>query len=98
MASCQDDGKTCNGDTFLRLIDTVTGTEVASNDDNCGFCSSITHEFSSITTCQSYSLHQGCYSDGSCSGEVQISRLSSDEYALLKITADKAAAPVLMKK
>lgn len=59
----------CSGDTYLRLYD--GDLELASNDDSCGgSCSAITKtlRFGDISTCRDLSLHQGCFSQFSCSG------------------------------
>lgn len=68
--TCHEDGKTCSGDTFLRLLG-PNGQELDSNDDRCGLCSSIRYEFGG-TGCATYSLVQGCHGDESCNGEVKI--------------------------
>jgi len=81
IETCNGDGKSCNGDTFLRLLD-ESGAEVAMNDDGCGFCSQITHEFTS--PCQSYALQQGCFEDGSCGGASVVTRLSETDAAIYK--------------
>jgi hypothetical protein len=65
----------------LRLLD-ESGAEVAMNDDGCGFCSQITHEFTS--PCQSYALQQGCFEDGSCGGASVVTRLSETDAAIYK--------------
>ena len=59
----------CGGDTYLRLFN-ATGSEVASNDDSCNYCSAIT--YAATGDCQTYKLKQGCYASGSCSGTVMI--------------------------
>jgi len=57
------------GDEYFRLFNSA-GEQVAYNDDYCGLCSQITY----VTTegCQTYSLHEGCYEEGSCSGQTEI--------------------------
>jgi hypothetical protein len=70
FATCHSDGKTCNGDTFLRLFD-EEGIQIDFNDDRCGYCSGITHTFTQH--CQTYTLHQGCYgAKESCKGMTTI--------------------------
>jgi hypothetical protein len=65
----------------LRLYDWA-GTEVASNDDTCGLCSSLRYEYydwwayyndkyyggGSGEGCHYFTLRQGCFGDGSCGG------------------------------
>lgn len=75
MATCGN----CNSDTYLRLFN-ATGEQVAQNDDNCGsLCSKITY-YTQESGCQTYSLHQGCYSSGACSGTVDVISSVVDSY------------------
>src|SRR5262249_32097544 len=53
------------GDTYLRLYN--NGVQVAANDDACGVLSQITYTASAGGT---YTIREGCYSSGSCSGTV----------------------------
>ena len=62
---CSATGASCSGDTYLRLYDD-SGAEIATNDDSCGLCSSLTKTFTA--PCQTYTLAQGCYGSGSCGG------------------------------
>ena len=66
---CSAYGGLCNTDTYIRLYD-AQGRQVASNDDYCEFCSQMTVAFTE--GCQSYSLHQGCYSSDSCGGRLAV--------------------------
>jgi hypothetical protein len=60
----------CETDTYLRLDD-EDGNELMANDDGfCGLCSTIEYTFTQ--SCQLYKLRQGCWSIGSCSGQVQV--------------------------
>lgn len=70
LETCNGDGKSCTGDTYLRLID-GSGYELAANDDRCGLCSAITFHFRG-NSCQEYTVDQGCYGDEACSGTVKI--------------------------
>lgn len=66
----------CNsftGDTYLRLFD-ASGVNIKSNDDGCGRASVIDYTFTAA--CQQYTLKQGCYSSGTCSGTVTITGTS----------------------
>ena len=66
----------CNGDTYLRLYDPSTGEQLVFNDDfNGGLCSQITYTFTA--SCRTYQLREGCYGDGSCSGQVYYSGSSA---------------------
>ena len=49
--TCDGDGKSCNGDTFMRLKN-AQGDTLDLNDDNCGFCSRVSFEFTA--QCQEY--------------------------------------------
>ena len=71
MQTCTDNGKQCNGDTFLRLKDEY-GIEVAMNDDGCGYCSYLEYTFPRDSGCKAYELHQGCYDTEECEGQVKI--------------------------
>ena len=62
----------CTGDTYLRLLDSL-GNLVALNDDSgdnaCGYlCSRLSYVVPIDAACFTFSLHQGCYADSSCSG------------------------------
>ena len=70
FSTCSSEGGSCSGDIYLRLYD-ASNVNIASNDDSCNYCSSITYTFTA--PCQNYQLYQGCYSTGSCSGQVAIS-------------------------
>jgi len=78
FATCNE-GKVCNGDTFLRLYD-AANHQIASNDDRCGFCSRIKHTFTG--PCQTYSLHQGCFRETNCGGQVKLKHYPSDHFIL----------------
>ena len=71
MRTCTENGKECNGDTFLRLKD-ENGIEVAINDDGCGYCSHLEYTFPRNSGCKAYELHQGCYDTEECEGQVKI--------------------------
>jgi len=76
FATCHDDGKTCSGDTYLRLFRTSNNQELAFNDDHCGYCSKIVHTFDE--PCQEYSIVQGCFEGTSCEGTVRITQLNAE--------------------
>jgi len=59
----------CSDDTYLRVVD-AAGTEIASNDDYCGFCSSLS--FVATQQCTTYTIKQGCYYTASCSGTTAV--------------------------
>jgi hypothetical protein len=69
IGSCNGEEGTCIGDQYLRLFDT-NGKEVSQNDDSCGLCSQIS--FTVTDQCQTFSVHEGCYNDESCSGVVMV--------------------------
>ncbi len=52
------------GDPYLRLYD-QSGTQIAVNDDYCGLGSQMT---ATITSCGTYTVREGCYTSGSCTG------------------------------
>ena len=73
FSQCSGDGGSCSGDTYLRLFN-AADSEVALDDDGCGAtggCSIITYTFTD--PCQVYTLKQGCFGTGSCSGTVFVS-------------------------
>ena len=74
LETCNGNGKSCDGDTYLRLFD-GSGYELAANDDRCGMCSAIAFHFRGHS-CQEYTVKQGCYGDVGCSGTVQITHES----------------------
>lgn len=61
---------TCSGDTYLRVLD-ANGNEVATNDNFCGSCSSVTFRPTS-TACAVYTIVEGCAGNGICSGTVAV--------------------------
>lgn len=68
----------CTGDTYLILYN--GDTQVAYDDDSsCNSCSQITYTVpGSSSDCYTYSLHEGCFSGGSCSGTVVVTGVSVD--------------------
>ena len=64
-------GAACSGDQYLTLA-SATGVSVATNDDYCGLCSQLSYTVPSTSACQSYTLREGCYSSGSCTGTIRI--------------------------
>ncbi|NOK00235.1 MULTISPECIES: trypsin-like serine protease [Myxococcus] len=58
------------GDTYLRLFNTATNTQVAANDDSCSLLSYVSFTAPAAGT---YQMRVGCYSSGSCSGTVAYS-------------------------
>lgn len=78
FATCNE-GKVFDGDTFLRLYD-AENRQIAFNDDRCGFFSRIKHTFTG--PCQRYSLHQGCFRETNCSGQVKLKHYPSDNVIL----------------
>ena len=71
------DPNRCQGgtnDQYIRLFS--NGMQVEYNDDSCSYCSAINYPVVS-DTCQTYTLQQGCYSDGKCSGSFIITLSSS---------------------
>eukprot|EP00981_Chlorochromonas_danica_P015567 scaffold13318_cov257-Ochromonas_danica.AAC.3 len=62
----------CNGDTFIRIKDSSGKQYIAIDDGGCGACSVLTNYDSSILTCITMELWQGCYASKSCGGESAI--------------------------
>jgi hypothetical protein len=64
------EGTCLNGnDQYIRLYDS-SNTMIAFDDDSCGYCSQITLYLTQ--PCQSYSIHQGCYSSSACHGNITV--------------------------
>lgn len=62
----------CYGDQFLRL-QASNGLEVGRNDDSCGMCSQIVYQVpTTATTCDIYTIHEGCFGNAACSGVVSV--------------------------
>jgi len=53
----------------MRLYNNATGALLASNDDACSLGSELTY---TVTACGTYSIHEGCFSSSTCSGQVAI--------------------------
>jgi len=79
--SAQAPQVSCSGDTLLRLFDSG-GRQLMSNDDGCGTgqftkCSRLTWSatdkyIAQYGACQTFTVRQGCFGSGTCSGTVQI--------------------------
>eukprot|EP01036_Dinobryon_divergens_P025135 gene25136-33654_t len=63
-----------SNDQYIRLY--VNGIQVASNDDSCSLCSVIDY-LTVSSTCQTYTLQQGCFGSSQCSGNFTISLMNS---------------------
>ncbi|QRK09483.1 trypsin-like peptidase domain-containing protein [Archangium violaceum] len=68
LGTCFVSGGTGSGDTFLRLY-SPTGTEVRSNDDNCGTLSYIRYAVPSDMG-GTYQIRAGCFGSERCGGTV----------------------------
>jgi hypothetical protein len=61
----------CSGDTYLRLYDPSSGSQLAYNDDTSSrLCSQIIYTFASSDICRQYELREGCYNNNACSGQI----------------------------
>ncbi|MFP2963852.1 trypsin-like serine peptidase [Myxococcus sp. 1LA] len=67
FGTCSLPQATGTGDTYLRLYNAATNTQVAANDDSCSLLSLVTF---TASTAGQYQMRAGCYSTGSCSGTV----------------------------
>jgi hypothetical protein len=77
----------CSGDQYIRLYQTSSG-QVASNDDGgvgCGYCSAITYLVVG-SSCQTYTLAQGCYNSNTCSGRFIVSYYTPTTISTRKVT------------
>ena len=70
FGTCTLPQATGTGDTYLRLYNTATNTQVAANDDSCSLLSYVSFTAPAAGT---YQMRVGCYSSGSCSGTVAYS-------------------------
>jgi Trypsin-like peptidase domain len=70
VGTCGMEGATAIGDTYLRLYDMASGTQVAVNDDSCGGYSSYIKYTVPAGKSGTYEIHAGCYSNSSCDGTV----------------------------
>lgn len=78
--SVGDCGHSCFGDQYIRLLNS-NGTEVANNDDGCGFtafssCSSLTFT-NTGTSCTKYTLLQGCFGEEACGGTMAVVQIDT---------------------
>jgi hypothetical protein len=63
-----DERATCNGDTYMTFLSS-TGYYLMSNDNACGFCSSLSYAVPHwVTYCESYTARLGCADNYACSG------------------------------
>ncbi len=65
VGTCTVPGSSGSGDTVLRLQ--LNGVDVAFSDDACG---TLSYFSVSVTTSGVYTIRQGCFGSGSCSGTV----------------------------
>jgi hypothetical protein len=73
VASACHELSTCSGDQLFKLVDS-SGIVLSVNDDSCSTCSEVIYTvLLSDSTCNAYYLHQGCYADSSCAGQVYVS-------------------------
>jgi N-acetylneuraminic acid mutarotase len=68
VGTCGVPGASASGDTFLRLFNGATATQVADNDDSCGTTASFIR-YTAPTT-GTYEVRAGCFAAASCSGTV----------------------------
>lgn len=62
----------CSGDQYIKLYS--GNTFLTSSDDYCGACSAISYLVSgNSSTCGNYTIYEGCFGDGSCSGSLLVS-------------------------
>lgn len=70
----------CSGDQYLRLVETSTATQVASNDDGCSPCSTMTYSVpGNSSVCYTYNIQEGCHSSKTCSGIVTVTGSESGQ-------------------
>jgi hypothetical protein len=71
----------CDGDTeqdtYFRLY--RGDTEVASNDDTCGYSSSVTYMVPSGGQCEDYCIHMGCFGNDPCGTTVTFSQVTFND-------------------
>lgn len=77
-STCLSDGGTCSGDAYFRLLETASLTNaLIMNDNICVSCPAIEYSFSALTTCQSFTVAQGCSDGGTaCAGQTAIKYVS----------------------
>jgi len=56
------------GDPYIRLVNS-NGTILVSNDDSCTLGSEVSY---TVTSCDTYTIREGCFGSGTCSGQVSI--------------------------
>lgn len=81
----------CSGDTYYRVYDSA-GSEIAWNDDYCGYCSRVRFEASGA--CQTYRIAQGCYKSSACSATTSVTNavvLGSSSFAPTLLPFDSAS-------
>lgn len=71
ISNCGSTNAQCFGDTFIRLFDS-NNVMVAADNDYCGLCSQITYNVPISSSCQTFTLSEGCYSTESCSGMLNL--------------------------
>lgn len=86
----------CSGDTYFKLVDSQ-GVVKAENDDSCGLCSTIRYQHTGLE-CGMYTLRQGCFSNGLCSGTTTITNLAAPvtRAPTLSPTTETSAVPTVV--
>eukprot|EP01035_Chromulina_nebulosa_P002624 gene2624-3567_t len=85
FSACGSAGSTCgvgsSGDTYFRLVNTITGKQLAFDDDSCGgdgSCSQFTYTVPGLaSTYPSLTFKIGCFFTSTCSAAVTITGISS---------------------
>ena len=75
---CNGEGAFFERDVYLRFVN-IDGIELVSNDDSCELGSNFQYDFTGMTSCNLFTLKQGCYGDKGCGGRVSIVRLRTFE-------------------
>ena len=75
---CNGEGAFFERDVYLRFVN-EDGIELVSNDDSCELGSNFQYDFTGMTSCNLFTLRQGCYGDKGCGGRVSIVRLRTFE-------------------
>ncbi len=75
-ASLCGGSQSCVGDSYLSLRTSGSpfAEVVQDNDDSCDLCSEVSYSFpvDTINRCTTFGLHEGCFNQTACSGQVLV--------------------------
>jgi len=76
----------------LLILVNSAGTVLTANDDSCGVGSQMTY---TVTTCDTYTIREGCFTTTTCSGRVAIAGTNAPTLQPTALGSSPTVVPVL---